>query len=304
MRRNDNVPGQPPRVTLANDKLAQASGRYFDARLASLRKNLRAAQRHYDIEGIHELRVDTKRLRALFHLVKALDADFTAGYARTGLKGVYKAAGVLRDIHVQQARLRKARQYLQLSEYYNALTAAELSARPGFGKAAQTFSVSALQKAKSRMSRPLAKKPAIDAVAPGIEQSLSELNALARKRHPSVSTLHEIRKSAKELHYLLEVWRDAHGSPAAVDRAIRTLKEIHQALGRWRDTKLLRRSLRSFLTPERARQVRNRAAYRKYLKELDGEATGYLRKYSHSVKSLPESMARAGEVGRTVLPLE
>jgi len=71
-------------------------------RLASITANYRLAFDEHSADGVHDLRVDLKRMRALFDMVEALNNGFRAKQAFKQFRGIAKHTSALRDVQVQR----------------------------------------------------------------------------------------------------------------------------------------------------------------------------------------------------------
>jgi len=122
-------------------------GAYYRAQEQKIRQHFLPAVSVFDEEGIHELRVDIKRLRAFFHLISHINPIFRPEKDMQKIQKLFKSAGQIRDIHVQQelARENISSLDLELSEYVNFLKEKEWKARKRFSKAGNKFDFQHLQ---------------------------------------------------------------------------------------------------------------------------------------------------------------
>ena len=82
-------------------------GEYYKSQEQKIRQNFHLAVSTFDVESIHELRVEIKRLRAFFHLIGHINPVFHPEQDLQKILGLFKSAGKIRDIHVQQNMARE-----------------------------------------------------------------------------------------------------------------------------------------------------------------------------------------------------
>ena len=108
--------------------------KYYTSRCQNIQGHFFNAANYFDPDGIHDLRVEIKQLRAFFRLIEWIAPKFSAKKNLRNFRKLFKAASDLRDIHVQQELTRKWAKDMEvfLSEYYNSLKQKELPARKKF----------------------------------------------------------------------------------------------------------------------------------------------------------------------------
>jgi CHAD domain-containing protein len=74
---------------------------YFDSKLFDVKMNYFLAVRRNDPEGVHDLRVELKRLKAFFNLIEFLNSQFFAKKRFRNFRAIAKNIGALRDTQVQ-----------------------------------------------------------------------------------------------------------------------------------------------------------------------------------------------------------
>ena len=87
---------------------------YFQSKLHEIQYNYSLALEKNDIDGVHDLRVAIKRMKAFFNLVESISGDFNAGKKFRNFRKIAKNTGGLRDSQVQQILLKKMQSKLDL----------------------------------------------------------------------------------------------------------------------------------------------------------------------------------------------
>ncbi len=257
------------------------------------------ARRGFDVEDIHDLRVEVKRLRALLGVVKACSSRFRTRKPSRPFRRLFKAAAGLREAQVESGLVRSwaASSAHRLDEYRNVLKRDELKGRTAFAAEARRF---------RRGFAPGAGR-AIDGAVEG--RTGGELERLTEKRlaalsgrllklkrpRPAKGDLHRIRVQAKKTRYTLEILRECcRPKDPGLDRLDRALRAVHQALGRWHDLELASASLRGFLAHRLEGPLSDPGAYEAYGRFLDSEREKRLAEFEKAWARLVRSTASSG----------
>ncbi|WP_187696208.1 CHAD domain-containing protein, partial [Xanthovirga aplysinae] len=82
--------------------------KYYQLQNQKLQENLTKVKENFDEEALHDLRVSIKKIKALYELMDCLlEKEYFISKKFLPYKNLFKAAGKLRDIHVQQGLIRK-----------------------------------------------------------------------------------------------------------------------------------------------------------------------------------------------------
>lgn len=204
----------------------------FDRSAASIERAV-AAGESVEAEAIHQLRVGTKRIRAVLSLVAAIDPAFDPGGAARKLKRLFAAAGLLRDNDVQIALARRIGDESAVS---TALTVASLEAQraralKAYRDAAARFDIAAHSKLRSRISTTLQH---LDSRSIGTLAHATLARWIDGLEHTPDEDLHEVRKRTKQTHAL--TWMLARATPDRRTRAAeQRLDKLQKLLGEWHD---------------------------------------------------------------------
>ena len=75
---------------------------HYQNRFNNIREQYLISVIKNDVEGFHEMRVQIKQMRAYFNLLESLHCDFESKKHFQNYRLLFKQAGPVRDIHVQQ----------------------------------------------------------------------------------------------------------------------------------------------------------------------------------------------------------
>jgi len=170
-----------------------------------LKKHIKKVSEDFDVEAIHQFRVEYKKLRAFLRMIS--QQHETAGEIKISkkLKKGYNISGSIRDLQLQQQRIMAAtKQEFKKPQAYLTLLQKEID------------------KLKPELSEIFLEKPAAeskkktDALIPDefplnsfrnfVQKKWATIYAIIASRHFSDDNIHAIRKSLKDLFYNLKIY--------------------------------------------------------------------------------------------------
>lgn len=225
---------------------------YYTAQCAHVQRHFASAVTYYDPEGIHEMRVGLKQLRAFFKLIEALTPMFQAKQHLRPLRRLFKAAAELRDMHVQQELARQwMRSYqLDLSAYYNTLKQRELIARRGFTRFARHFDLEQVCEENAQLIEQTLNTLSAEEVNVRLRQRLAHLLrdilAFGQTNQLRREDLHPLRILTKEARYTGQIAGRCLPEAGKNTELDQHLRGLHQTLGAWHDTEIAIAHLHEF----------------------------------------------------------
>lgn len=248
---------------------------YYENLQRLIEENYGLAVQYADVDGIHDMRVAIKRLRAYFNLIEWINPVFPVKKTLTPIRRLFKSAGNVRDIHVQQESVRRwmSESDLEMSEYYNFLKKKEMEERKRFFTSARTFDLgifpnnwSLIQNALSSISTEYIQNK----VEERFNTEIGNLIKFKQKECFIEEDYHAIRISSKESRYMLEVLQKCFPTKDNWTLLNEALRKVHQALGRWHDDDVALVFLDAFLLASSGMTFFDKnsyATYKKYLAE-------------------------------------
>lgn len=253
------------------------------------------AGRFFAVEGIHQLRVEIKKLRALYRTIEELSDDYDSREHRHAFRKLFRAAGLLRDVDIQQALVAEALRNSEVSEFFNHLKTKEMAGRPALAHLYADFTPARLNSVKRRVVQAIAGTPPDllrERLWDWIGSRGKQLMELTRVQTTDQERLHEIRKRSKALRYVLDLTEVLYGPTAATKRSIRCLKNSYGPLGDWRDAELTRQTLQSSLADDQSGRPAAPQAYRAFSDQLKSRSKQRLTIYRRAVPSLHDALQR------------
>jgi len=237
-------------------------------------ENYNLAVRFADVEGVHDMRVGIKRLRAYFNLIEWINPVFQAKQTLKPIRRLFKAAGKVRDIHVQQELMMRwiTELNLEMSEYYNFLKQKETEERKRFADFAKKkfdpkvfqSNWTLIQNVLSFISTEYIQYKSEERFNAQIE----ELIKFKEKENLAEDDYHSIRILSKETRYTLEVLQTCFPPKSIWEKLNETLRKVHQALGRWHDNDVSLLFLDGFMLSYAGRSFFDRNSYVKFKNSL------------------------------------
>jgi CHAD domain-containing protein len=242
---------------------------HFGREFAVLRREAPRAYAGDTPEGVHEMRIATRRLRAALRAFKALLPVRTARSWVRELRWLAASLGRVRDLDVYCDHIERyidglpSEARVHLRPYLEQLAVEHAAARQAL--------VDALDSARyarfmDRVGQRLAREPTPAAtrrwqnfrVADGapayVDARLKRLRRRGRRLHRESppEELHALRIRCKRLRYLLELFAPLYGDALATP--INALRRVQDTLGRFQDATIATRRLEAYaasLTPRR-----------------------------------------------------
>ncbi|MCE5249642.1 CHAD domain-containing protein [bacterium] len=225
---------------------------FFIVHLNSIEHNYMLALEQNDPEGIHDLRVELKRMRAFFNLTESINPDFDARRNFKCFRRISKKTNMLRDTQVQQKLLEAIKTSVKTDagEYEMFLKTREAENREIFRTLSENNPLIKLQK----------KKKVINAALKVISPVWAETKVQGRFYNlrndiillvNSISSrnikLHKVRVLAKEMHYCFEIIQQCFFLFPAASDFIENIAKMHKILGKWHDYEVGGAFLKEFL---------------------------------------------------------
>jgi len=239
-----------------------------------IQENFNLAVEFADVEGVHDMRVGIKRLRAYFNLIEWINPVFQARQTIKPIRRLFKAAGKARDIHVQQELMMRwaTELNLEVSEYYNFLKLKETEERKRFVDfAKKKFDPKVFQSNWTLIQNVLSFISTEYIQYKSEERFNSQIEELIKykeKENFVEDDYHSIRISSKETRYTLEVLQTCFPPKSLWEKLNESLRKVHQALGRWHDNDVSLQFLDGFLLSYAGRSFFDRNSYVKFKKSL------------------------------------
>ena len=216
---------------------------YYDSKLDEIKANYYLALKRNDPDGVHDLRVELKRLKAFFNLVESVNTSFMAKKRFADFKLIAKKIASLRDSQVQIELLSELKPRTRMDLFPGIgfpvfIKKKESEAINSFLEFTKTYPLENLNSMRKIILKALHEVPSDKAIAKATERFFylkSELAKTVREDVIREQTLHKVRILTKETHYTLEILQKCFGLYEDAKIFVDEVKKTHQALGKWHD---------------------------------------------------------------------
>jgi len=213
---------------------------YFVNELEKFRKNHRLAYDSMDVDGVHDLRVCVKKIKAFLKLLSALNEKSNYKKNSEIFKTTAKSAGEFRDIQVQIEILEKTGKVTpeKFPVFGGILKNYEMGSYIKFKRLSPKYLPEELSKAEKRIVLSMLSVQTETSRAKALayfDLLNKKLLGMCNVTDGYESNLHEMRKIAKELHYTFEIIDTSFQCFDNPKDFYTGIKKLHQALGNWHD---------------------------------------------------------------------
>ena len=203
-------------------------------------ENFKIVLDSFGVEAIHKMRTSTKRLRALFELIKFISKNkFKSKKQLKKIRSLFKHAGRIREIQIEKMNLSGYESTLDLHfpEYQEYLKQCEYREIARFLKSIPEF---------SERNKIINDSYVINTIVSSSEKKLSvrvnkflnwkikQLNRLNSK-HVSNVRIHRTRTILKQVYYLYDILSQIKNEPEIFNMTNERMREIEQMIGNWHD---------------------------------------------------------------------
>jgi CHAD domain-containing protein len=256
-----------------------------------------------DGEGVHDMRVESRRLRTALGVFRTLFDEATARRLERELKLLGRVLSQVRDRQVASGlladRLRgsdRADAVIELYDHELSVDHDRILAgmRAALGSGRYTGLLTGLEALTEEGAlTPVADEPARTVLADHLRSALRRLEDDARAARKSsgaerIEALHDLRKSAKRLRYACEVVAPVAGKPAL--RMVQRTKELQEVLGNHLDRVALAEQLEPLTRLDGATAADGFLLGRLH-ERLEGEITAAVREHGRAVRRVSDGKA-------------
>jgi CHAD domain-containing protein len=272
---------------------------YYELQKGKIVTQFNLAKKFYSVEAIHEMRVEIKKLRAFFNIVEWINPDFLAKNNFKKIKKIFKSAGTIRDIHVQQKLTMNwiKKLNIELSEYYNHLKQLEIKRQPQFNAISKKFKPNEFDKNWNKIYESLNILPQ-NFIQFKIEERFYRLveNLLNFKdKTPfTLEDYHKIRILSKETRYSLEILQFFFPEVGQFDQLNLKIRDLHRALGHWHDDEMGQLMLKDFVENFSEETFFNRNSYNEFIIHLEDDKKKWITTFEKRWKEFIEFLNHEG----------
>lgn len=206
---------------------------YFNNRKKALNLILEKAPDSYTVETFHELRVEIKKLKALFELIAFCSKKFKSRKTFKPFRTIFKEAGKIRELQLEQTVLEEQPNFHLLKKYPNRLKKQEIKKIKNFFSIANKRLIKKL-KGKYRKIICLITKIRKKKVNRYRNKTRKKIKKLIRRNTFKKIQIHDFRKRLKVYEYNEKI-----GNPNQQNKLIPDKNRLSAMLGEWHDYEVI-----------------------------------------------------------------
>ncbi len=207
--------------------------KYYKKRKAAVNDLLEKPARAYTPATFHDLRVEIKKLNALTDLLNYCSEDFKRKKIFRPFKIIFRQAGKVRELQVEQAMLRKYCNKNSLNEYWNKLKLNLHTEHVTFFTLLTEKIIEQLKKSEHKLI-PFIKENDKKEAADYISSKEEKIKKLLKQ---NTLQLHELRKCLKQLNY------NRKSLDLDSNFNVHQADELSSLLGKWHDCRVVAKHL-------------------------------------------------------------
>lgn len=204
--------------------------KYLYNRVDSLNALLDKPREKYTAGTFHQMRVEIKKLNALFDLMKYCSKDFNRKKTSQPFKLIFRQAGNIRELQLEEAFFKKYQINNSLPDYLRGLRDRRLIERDYFFKLVDKKMKSLLKKRIQELS-PILSALKRKKVNKYLKQKKKCISKLLRKDTFLAGHLHELRTRLKMLSY--------NRRSLSLDDPLKKKDVLPSLLGQWHDLQVM-----------------------------------------------------------------
>jgi len=159
----------------------------------------------FDLEAIHQFRVEYKKLRAILRMLSQ-QKEIGEIEVSKKLKKVYNILGSIRDMQLQQQRIKEAsgKESKKAQLYHHLLEREMDKLKP---EVSDIFMENPVDDSKRKTNPPLPKKFSLNSFKSFANQKWNTIHSIIGSGYYSDDNIHVIRKNLKNLYYNLKIYK-------------------------------------------------------------------------------------------------
>lgn len=235
---------------------------YFNNRKKALYLILEKAPDSYTVETFHELRVEIKKLKALFELIAFCYKKFKSRKTFKPFRTIFKEAGRIRELQLEQTILEEQPNFHLLKKYPNRLKKQEIKKTKNFFSIANKRLIKKL-KGKYRKVICLIIQINKKKLNRYKNKTRKEIKKLIRRNTFKKIQIHDFRKRLK-----VYLYNEKIGNPIQQNKLVQDKNMLSAMLGEWHDYEVINIHLKKIIS-----FYKTNSNERKHLKRIKATVT-------------------------------
>lgn len=222
--------------------------KYHDDISSSLTKTVTISIDNPGVNNIHNIRVNIKKLRALYKLLERLSGKmFSEKQHAILFKKIFRETGKLRDIQIKTKILDNYKSAESVKKLFGYIDASKEQALKSIRNSLADFNFQKYSESENLVKELITELPSAEIENECVKFIIRSAKKIKRQLESEKSTeqIHEIRKLLKELHAASDILFLIKESKA-LKNFLKLVKNTEENLGKWHDNIILLVSLSEF----------------------------------------------------------
>jgi CHAD domain-containing protein len=215
--------------------------KYLKNREDAIRFLLRKPRSKYTPETFHKLRLEIKKLNAFFDLIKYCSKDFKRKKAFKPFQLIFRQAGKVRELQLEEAMLKKYLRYNSLQSYCNNLKIMRQKEADNFFLMVDKSLLEQLEKTKELL-RPNLSKIDSEKTDLYLEKKQKKIKKIISKGISEKRELHQLRIRLKILNHNNTIYKIE-----STNKSLPKKEDLTLLLGNWHDYQVIIKHLKKTL---------------------------------------------------------
>lgn len=209
--------------------------KYYLQQVDSIEVILRKSGHEFTPEDFHMLRLCIKKIKAVLSFLSFYDPDFSKEKCYKPYDSLFRHAGEVREIQIQQSQLKRYASNPLLAKYLDELSNDLRQHQEAF---AELIDRKLRKKIKSNAKKVEAflQKAAKKLMTKYLLEEQSSIQMLLKADKLAKKDVHDLRKQIKDIYYLQKIFQPKNNRLVVAD-------EFQEMLGQWHDNRVLAKDI-------------------------------------------------------------
>jgi CHAD domain-containing protein len=213
--------------------------KYFEKRIQVLDRILKNPVRQYNPEQLHQLRIEIKKISALFTMLKKTDPNFQKEKTKAPFEMIYSQAGRIRSVQVEENMLKKLAKNGFNKSFLSHLKIIKSEEKAIFSRLNNNSHAGGIHQTSTRLF-PMLMNADGKKIKSFIRKKGNKIENLLKKKKIDPKDGHELRKQIKAWYYL------AKSLDMYTKKLLSEVNKLQDLLGTWHDWCMLEKDLKKW----------------------------------------------------------
>lgn len=259
-------------------KVKSALENFFLKRTNTIDTLLEKSAQKFTVEDFHQIRVEIKKLNALFKLINFCLKKFEKKKQFRSFRSIFKQAGKVRELQLEEAALKKYAHFSGLKKYILNLKKVQQKEKKNFFLLINKDLKTKLKKSNKNIPSLIEKKINKKDAKSYLDNRRERIERLTTVKYLKLEKVHELRKLIKEFYY--------NSKSLNLSKEIKLQKEtdaLQNLLGKWHDCQVIEEHLNEVVRSKTAMKPLEIKELKKAKNKLSSDGEILLKKINTAI---------------------